>query len=297
MAASSKKLKLLVTGGGGMLEHTLSPLLRQRGHEVFALNKSELDVTDFTQVESALDRLQPEMVLHCAAYTQVDAAESEPETAFLVNYSGSENVAIACAKLDAAMVYISTDYVFDGKGNRPYKTSDETGPLSQYGKSKLAGELAVQKHCPRHYILRTSWLYGEHGKNFVDTIYKLAQERGQISVVADQVGSPTSTLSFSEIIADLIEVAPEHYGLYHATDEGATSWFDFAREIVKGLEFAGEKIKVLPIESKDMPRPAPRPAYSVLDKSELVKLLGRPLTPWQLALEHYLELKAVKAPA
>jgi len=159
----------------------------------------------------------------------------------------------------------------------------------------LAGELAVQRYCPDHYIVRTSWLYGPHGRNFVDTIYKLAQERGQISVVADQVGSPTSTLTFSEIIGDLIETG--QFGVYHATDDGVTSWFDFAREIVKTLEFQGQQITVLPIETKDMPRPAPRPAYSVLDKSDLVKALARPLTPWQVALEEYLSLKAVKAPA
>ncbi len=295
MAAASKNMKLLVTGGGGMLEQTLSPRLRQRGHDVVALSKGELDVTNFEQVDKVMSSVRPDLVIHCAAYTQVDLAESEQEKAFLVNYTGSENVAITAGKLQIPMLYVSTDYVFDGTQSRPYLPADETSPLSQYGKSKLAGELAVQRYCPQHYIVRTSWLYGPYGRNFVDTIYKLAQERGEISVVADQVGSPTSTLTFSEVIADLIETG--RFGVYHATDDGVTSWFDFAREIVKGLEFHGKKITVLPIETKDMPRPAPRPAYSVLDKTDLVNVLARPLTPWQVALEEYLRLKAVKAPA
>lgn len=288
-------MKLLVTGAGGMLGQTLSPYLAKRGHDVAAFGKEELDITDGNLVNQVVEEHCPDLIVHCAAYTQVDLAETEQETAFAINERGTENVARAAGKLNIPVLYVSTDYVFDGSNNMPYKTSDPTAPISVYGKSKLAGELAVQRHCQNYYIVRTSWLYGPYGRNFVDTIYKLAEERDQIKVVADQVGSPTSTATLSEIIADLI--VTKRYGIYHATDDGVTSWFDFAREIVKDLEVKGKKVEVLPIETKDMPRPAPRPAYSALDKSDLIQALGRPLTPWQEALHEYLQMRSVKAPA
>ncbi len=288
-------MKLLVTGAGGMLGQTLSPYLAKRGHDVAAFGKEDLDITDGDLVERVVVEQRPDLIVHCAAYTQVDLAETEEEAAFAINEHGTENVARAAGMLNIPMLYVSTDYVFDGSNNMPYKTSDPTAPISVYGKSKLAGELAVQRHCQNYYIVRTSWLYGPYGRNFVDTIYKLGEERDQIKVVADQVGSPTSTATLSEIIADLI--VTKSYGIYHATDDGVTSWFDFAREIVKDLETKGKKVEVVPIETKDMPRPAPRPAYSALDKSDLVKALGRPLTPWQEALHDYLQMRSVKAPA
>ncbi len=269
--------------------------LAKRGHDVAAYGKEDLDITDCDLVNQVVEEQRPDLIVHCAAYTQVDQAETEKEVAFAINERGTENVAIAAGKLNIPMLFVSTDYVFDGSNKMPYKTSDPTAPLSVYGKSKLAGELAVQKHCKNYYIVRTSWLYGPYGRNFVDTIYKLAEERDQIKVVADQVGSPTSTATLSEIIADLI--VTKRYGIYHATDDGATSWFDFAREIVKDLEGKGKRVEVLPIETKDMPRPAPRPAYSTLDKSDLIEALGRPLTPWQEALHDYLKMRSVKATA
>lgn len=286
MAGAKKQLKLLVTGGGGMLESTLTPLLRERGHIVTALSKADLDITDFDKVTATVAELAPDLVLHCAAYTQVDNAETEQDEAYLVNYTGTENVAHACGKNNIAMLYVSTDYVFDGTANAPYKTTDQTCPISIYGKSKLAGEIAVAKNCRNHYIVRTSWLYGPFGRNFVDTIYKLAGEKGQLKVVADQLGSPTSTATLSQMIAELIE-CDNAYGVYHATDDGITSWYEFAREIVKDLTFNGNSICVIPIDTCDMPRPAPRPAYSALDKSALVAVLGRPLVSWQDALAKY----------
>lgn len=288
-------MKLLVTGAGGMLGQTISPYLAKRGHDVAAFGKEDLDVTDAAMVKRVIEEVQPELIVHCAAYTQVDQAETEQEQAFAINERGTENVAVAAGKLNIPMLFVSTDYVFDGNNNEPYKTCDATGPISVYGKSKLAGELAVKRHCQNHYIVRTSWLYGPYGRNFVDTIYKLAEERDQINVVADQVGSPTSTATLSEMIGDLI--VTKRYGTYHATDDGVTSWFDFAREIVKDLESKGKKVEVLPIETKDMPRPAPRPPYSALDKSDLIEALGRPLTPWQESLHQYLKMRSVKAPA
>ncbi|CAN5300630.1 dTDP-4-dehydrorhamnose reductase [soil metagenome] len=288
-------MNLLVTGAGGMLGQTLCPYLAKRGHSVAAFGKEEFDITDQPAVQRIIEEQRPDLIVHCAAYTLVDQAETDVDLAFAINERGTENVAIAAGKLGIPMLFVSTDYVFDGSSATPYTINCQTGPISIYGKSKLAGELAVKRHCPNHYIVRTSWLYGPYGRNFVDTIYKLAEERDQIKVVADQVGSPTSTITLSEMIADLI--ASKRCGVYHATDDGVTTWYDFAREIVKHLESKGKKVEVWPIETKDMPRPAPRPAYSALDKSELVAVLGRPLTPWQEALHEYLRIRSVKAPA
>jgi dTDP-4-dehydrorhamnose reductase len=283
-------MKILVTGAGGMLGQTLVPCLEKRGHDVTAFVKANLDVTDFKQVQSTLASVPKlDLVIHCAAYTKVDQAESEPELANLVNGQGTENVAMACKQLGLPMLYVSTDYVFDGERNpsehRPYEPTDKTNPLSVYGKSKLAGETAVQRHLNQFYIVRTSWLYGPYGKNFVDTIRSLAEQNKPLRVVSDQVGSPTYTLSLSNIIADLIET--KRWGIYHGTDDGAASWFDFAQNIVKDLG-----VPVTPITTQEMPRPATRPKYSVLDKSTLISAIGRPLPSWQEALQSYLQLRA-----
>ena len=282
-------MNLLITGAGGMLGKALAPCLSARGHKVAAFPKEELDITNFAQVEDRLKQTAPDLVLHCAAYTKVDQAESEGERdlAFLINGYGTENVAVAACNQNIPMLYVSTDYVFDGEKGSPYTPWDQTKPISVYGQSKLAGELAVQRHLNQFYILRTSWLYGPHGKNFVDTIHNMGLEGKPLRVVADQFGTPTCTLSLSEIIADLIET--DRWGVYHATDEGVTNWFEFAREIVKDLNTT-----VTPIETKDMPRPATRPKYSVLDKTTLIQTIGRELPSWQESLARYLKLKAVK---
>lgn len=255
------------------------------GVMMLGLTKCDLDITDRDAVQASFDKAYSqkpaeriELVIHCAAYTKVDQAEEEQEAAYLVNGSGTENVALAAARFKLPMLYVSTDYVFDGKAEKPYQPNDQPAPLSIYGKSKLAGEVAVQKHLKDFYIVRTSWLYGPHGKNFVDTIEKLASERDELKVVADQLGSPTSTITLSEIIADLIDTG--HFGIYHATDDGIVSWFEFAEEIVKGLPAnRGRAVSVSAITTKDMPRPAPRPAYSGLCKNSLKQTLGRELTP------------------
>jgi len=287
-------MNLLITGAGGMLGKALAPCLEARGHKVQSVAKEVMDVTNFAQVKETLTSAAPDLVLHCGAYTKVDQAEAEAGLAYLINGFGTENLAVAACDLDLPVMYISTDYVFDGEKNHPYTTWDQTGPLSVYGKSKLAGELAIQRHLNRFYILRTSWLYGPHGKNFVDTIYNMAEEGKPLRVVADQFGTPTCTLSLSEIIADLIET--DRWGVYHATDAGVTNWFEFAREIVKDIkDLKGKSTEVAPIETKDMPRPATRPKYSVLDKTTLVHTIGRELPSWQESLALYLKLKAVKS--
>jgi dTDP-4-dehydrorhamnose reductase len=283
-------MRIFATGSNGMLGKILVPTLERRGHKVRGMDISELDITNFRDVLKTIEEQRPEIVVHGAAYTAVDQAESDQATAFRVNGYGTENIAVACNKLDIPMLYISTDYVFDGESDKPYQPLQEPCPISVYGKSKYAGEIALRNHLKKFYILRTSWLYGPHGKNFVETILQLAKEKKQLKVVADQTGSPTSTVSLSDIIADLIET--ERWGIYHGTDGGVTTWCDFAREIVKGMD-----VEVIPCETKDFPRPAPRPRYSVLDKTSLTETIGRDVVPWQTALQNYLNQRLQMQPA
>lgn len=281
-------MKILLTGSGGMLGQALTPCLDSRGHNIMALSREELDVTNYPTVLNALSEKKPELVIHCGAYTKVDQAESEYALAFHINGFGTENLAVACNILNVPMLYISSDYVFDGEQSYPYNTWDETRPLSVYGKSKLAGEKAVQRHLTQFYIVRTSWLYGPHGKNFVDTILSIVDAGKALRVVSDQIGTPTCTLSLSELIADLIETG--RWGIYHATDNGVTNWYEFAQAIVEG-----KNVDVTPIQTKDMPRPATRPKYSVLDKTSLISTIGREPVPWRQSLHSYLELRAISA--
>lgn len=282
-------MKILITGAGGMLGKALSSCLEAREHQVRGLPKEALDVTNFHQVIDVISGEVPDLVIHAAAYTKVDQAESEPELAYMINGYGSENIAVACNRLDVPMLYVSSDYVFDGEHKRPYQPWDQTGPLSIYGKTKLSGERAVRNHLSKFYIVRTSWLYGPDGRNFVDTIHQMAKDGKPLRVVSDQFGSPTCTLTLSETIADLI--LSKRWGIYHATDGGVTNWFEFAQEIVKDL-----KMPVQPIATKDMPRPATRPKYSVLDKTTLIHTIGRELIPWKEALAMYLSMKMAKQP-
>jgi dTDP-4-dehydrorhamnose reductase len=283
-------MRILVTGSKGMLGQTLVPTLEKCGHKVTGTDVDTLDITDFRSVSKAVQELQPELIVHGAAYTAVDQAESDQAIAFRVNGYGTENLAVACNKLDIPMLYISTDYVFDGENDKPYQPLDQTCPISVYGKSKLAGEVAVRNHLNKFYIVRTSWLYGPHGKNFVETMLELAKDRKQLKVVADQTGSPTSTVSLAGIVSDLIET--ERWGVYHGTDGGVTTWYDFAREILKGVD-----VEVIPCETKDFPRPAPRPRYSVLDKTSLTSTLGRDVVPWETALQKYMTNRLEMQPA
>jgi dTDP-4-dehydrorhamnose reductase len=283
-------MKVLITGAGGMLGQAVSPCLESRGIETIDLPKEELDITNFSRVKEVLGGVKSlDLVIHCAAYTKVDQAESEPGLAYLINGYGTENLAVACNALNVPLMYVSTDYVFDGEQTQPYTTWDATRPLSIYGKSKLAGERAIMRHLKKFYIVRTSWLYGPHGKNFVETILGLAEKQKQLRIVSDQMGSPTCTLSLAEIIADLIPT--ERFGVYHATDDGVTNWCEFAKAIVAHLP-----VEVVPIATKDMPRPATRPKYSVLDKTTLVTTIGRELPRWQDSLNTYLQLRAIREP-
>lgn len=280
-------MKIVVTGARGMLGQDLVPILREYGHEVVALGRAELDVTDGAAIRRMLEREVPQLVVQSAAYTNVDGCETNRLEAFSVNAHATRMLAIGCQYLEAPLLYVSTDYVFDGTSTRPYLEADNTNPQSVYGQSKLAGELAVKELLNRFFIVRTSWLYGRHGKNFVETMRKLGREKPELSVVADQVGSPTWTVPLSHAIAQLVERGL--YGTYHVTGQGHTSWHGFTEAI---LAAEGLKTPVRPISTAELGRPAPRPAYSVMENMNLALAGVAPLPSWQESLEAYLALVA-----
>ncbi|WJQ07007.1 dTDP-4-dehydrorhamnose reductase [Geobacillus stearothermophilus] len=257
-------MKVVITGAKGQLGIDLVHLLADRGYQVYGYGREELDITNFDQVKQVISEVNPDVVIHAAAYTKVDLAESEPDQAFLINAYGTRNVTVASEAVGAKLVYISTDYVFDGTANTPYNEFAPTNPISVYGKSKLAGEQFVRDLHSKFFIVRTSWVYGKHGNNFVKTMLKLAQERDELMVVHDQVGCPTYTVDLVNCILELIQT--EKYGIYHVSNSGYCSWYEFAKVI---FEEAGIDIKVNPCTTKDFPRPAPRPTYSVFDHMSL----------------------------
>lgn len=276
-------MRVLVTGARGMLAHALLPTLRERGHEVVALDREALDVTDAAAVEARIAAERPDAVVQCAAYTRVDDAETDEARAFAVNCEGARNVARSCYRTGALFVYPSTDYVFSGEEERARRPSDPTGPVNAYGRSKLAGEEAARE-AGRSLVLRTSWLYGEGGANFVDTITRLARERECLEVVDDQFGLPTWTGSLALVATELMEAGAE--GILHAADAGdRVTWCGFARET---LARQGLATRIVPVPSSRFPRPARRPRYSVLDCSDTEARLGRALPRWTDALDQFL---------
>jgi dTDP-4-dehydrorhamnose reductase len=280
-------MRILVAGAGGMLGRDVARAAEAAGHEVLAAERSELDVTDAPAVEALLDDARPEAVVNCAAYTDVDGAEEHAGEALLVNAEGAGNVARAAARLGAAVAYISTDYVFDGTKAEPWVESDQPRPLSSYGRSKLAGERATAEGNPRHLIVRTSWLFGVGGRNFVETMLGLGLSRDEVRVVDDQAGCPTYTVHLAGGLLRL--VADEARGVHHVAGDGSCTWYDFAREI---FTQAGIRCRVLPCGTSDLPRPAPRPEYSVL-RSERTDAVHLP--HWRVGLEGYLAERAVRA--
>lgn len=270
--------KILVTGANGMLGQDLCPILEDNDYDVIETDIDTLDITDYKNVEEVITRFQPDIIVHCAAYTNVDKAEEDLETARLINFKGTENIAKMCKKLDIEMVYISTDYVFDGKKNEPYTVNDEPNPLNNYGLTKFEGEEAVRKNCPKHYITRTSWLYGHHGKNFVETMISLA-EKPELKVVDDQTGCPTWTCELSNGIVKILQ--NKKYGTFHVCGSGCTSWYGFAKEIFEQMNL---NINLKPCTTSEFPRPAKRPSYSVMDNNKICR-------NWKLALKDYLNLR------
>lgn len=276
-------MKVVVTGAKGQLGTDVVHLLADRGYEVYGYGREELDITNFDQVKQVITEIRPDVVIHAAAYTKVDLAESEPDQAFFINAYGTRNVAVVSEAVGAKLVYISTDYVFDGMATTPYNEFAPTNPLSIYGKSKLAGEQFVRDLHSKFFIVRTSWVYGKHGNNFVKTMLKLAQERDELMVVHDQVGCPTYTVDLSNCILELIQT--EKYGVYHVSNSGHCSWYEFAKAI---FEEAGIKVKVNPCTTREFPRPAPRPMYSVFEHMALRLNSFKVMPNWRDSLRIFL---------
>ena len=235
-------MRILVTGVKGQLGYDVVNELEKRGHTAIGVDIDEMDITDAEAVDRVITEADVEAVIHCAAYTAVDAAEDNLELCRKVNAAGTENIAKVCKKLDLKMVYISTDYVFDGEGERPWEPDDRRDPLNAYGIGKYEGELAVEENLEKYFIIRIAWVFGVNGKNFIKTMLKLGETRDEVSVVNDQIGSPTYTYDLARLIVDMVET--EKYGRYHATNEGFCSWYEFACEIFRQ---AGMNVKVHPL--------------------------------------------------
>lgn len=277
-------MKVFITGVSGQLGHDVAEVLAARRIEYMGVSSKELDICDKDAVFTMLDGYRPDAVIHCAAYTKVDLAESEPEKCWSVNVDGTRNIAEACRKLGAKMVYISTDYVFPGEGDKPYEVDDPTRPLNTYGRTKLAGELAVQSMTDRCFIVRTSWLIGANGNNFVKTMLRLADTRDELSVVCDQVGSPTFSSDLAPLLCDMIMT--EKYGVYHATNEGTCSWAELAEEVFR---LAGKNVRVKHVTTEEYGAKAWRPKNSRLSKEKLSENGFGRLPEWNEALAGYIE--------
>ena len=276
-------MKVLVTGTKGQLGYDVVNELEKRGHTAVAVDIEEMDITDAVSVERVITEAEVEAVIHCAAYTAVDAAEDNVEICRRVNAEGTENIAKVCKKLDLKMIYISTDYVFDGEGERPWEPDDERHPLNVYGQTKYEGELAVEKYLEKYFIVRIAWVFGVNGKNFIKTMLKLSETHEELNVVDDQVGSPTYTYDLAVLLVDMVE--SDKYGRYHATNEGLCTWYEFAKEIFRQ---AGAEVKVNPVTSDMFPAKAKRPKNSRMSKEKLDANGFHRLPTWQDALERYL---------
>lgn len=276
-------MKVLVTGVKGQLGYDVANELEKRGTEVIGVDVDEMDITDEAAVQRVIRGAAPDAVIHCAAYTAVDAAEDNEEMCRRVNTDGTRYIAGVCKELDIKMLYISTDYVFDGKGTRPWEPDDERNPLSVYGQTKYEGELAVQNMLDKYFIVRITWTFGVNGKNFVKTMLRLAETNSRLTVVNDQYGSPTATADLAVLLSDMI--ATEKYGVYHATNEGICTWYEFTCEIFRQ---AGIDVEVVPVTTAEYNAKAKRPANSRMSKDKLEANGFKRLPPWQDALARYL---------
>lgn len=276
-------MKIFITGAHGMLGSELTRHWSD-AHEVVAAGSSDLDVTRLADVRRVITAEAPDLVVNCAAYNAVDDAETRVEGAFLVNALGPKNLACATADAGIPLVHFSTDYVFDGRANRPYTEYDPSGPLSVYARSKAAGEQAVRDHTGAFFLLRLSWLVGRSGSYFVETMLRLGRERGSVSVVNDQTGSPTFCADIGPVLDRLID--SRQYGTFHCTGQGPATWHDFAVEIFQQAKL---DVRVEPVTTEEFRRPAPRPAYSYLRNLMLELTFGTdPMPPWQESLARYL---------
>ena len=275
-------MKILVTGVKGQLGYDVMKVLAERKIEAVGADIEEFDITDLDATRRFITKHRPDAVIHCSAYTAVDKAEENKDLCRKVNAEGPRNIATVCKEIGAKMVYISTDYVFPGTGDRFYEVDDPTGPLSEYGKTKLDGELAVRELLTRYFIVRISWAFGVNGNNFVKTMLRLGKERSEINVVCDQIGSPTYTADLAPLLCHM--AVTDKYGTYHATNEGVCSWAEFTQEIFR---LAGYNTKVNPIPSSQYPTKAMRPLNSRMSKSELDRQGFKRLPGWQDAVRRY----------
>lgn len=278
-------MKVLVTGVKGQLGYDVVNELEKRGHEAVGTDVEEMDITDAAKVREILTEENPDAVIHCAAYTAVDAAEENVELCRRINAEGTENIARVCSELNCKLLYVSTDYVFNGEGERPWEPDDEREPLNVYGQTKCEGELAVEKYVEKFFIVRIAWVFGVNGKNFIKTMLRLGKDHDELTVVADQIGSPTYTFDLSRLLVDMIE--SDKYGRYHATNEGLCSWYEFAVEIFRQ---AGMDVHVRPVTSEEYPAKAKRPHNSRMDKRKLEENGFERLPEWKDALFRYLNV-------
>jgi dTDP-4-dehydrorhamnose reductase len=281
-------MKILITGAKGQLGRKLIEVLGKE-HQLILTDSDNMDITDIGAIESVVKKEKPDYVIHAAAYTEVDKAEVEIELCRKINSFGTKNVASVAKECDTKLIYISTDFVFDGKKNTPYTETDKPNPLSVYGLTKYEGEKFMEEICDKYYIIRVSWLFGElpdghTGTNFVETMLKLAKEKTTLSVVNDQIGSPTYTGDLAKVILKIMNQSPE-FGIYHFSGAGECSWYNFAKEIFRQTKV---KIDLKPIISDKYQQKAKRPMYSYLDKTKIENALDIKARPWQEMLEEYL---------
>ena len=278
-------MKILITGATGQLGYDCVKEFRARGHEVHGVSSELFPLSDENVMRAVIEATEPDAILHAAAYTAVDKAEDEPSLCRKVNAAGTEILARLARECDAKLLYVSTDYVFPGTGDAPHETNELTAPHNVYGASKLAGEETVQQHLEKYFIVRTSWVFGAHGKNFVTTMLALAKTHKSLSIVADQIGSPTYTRDLAPLLADMLE--SEKYGIYHATNEGTCSWAELAKE---ALRCAGKTTRVKAIKTEEYPTKAKRPKNSRLSKKCLDDAGFSRLPDWRDAVARYVEL-------
>jgi dTDP-4-dehydrorhamnose reductase len=276
--------KILVTGYSGQLGYDVVQVGVEQGFEMIGIGQEQLDITKEDQVKAYIHECKPDAIIHCAAYTAVDKAEDDKEKCWRVNVEGTQFLATSAKEIGAKFIFISTDYVFDGEGLEPFAETEAADPIGYYGLTKYEGEKIVQRLLEQYYIVRISWVFGVNGNNFIKTMLKLAETRSELSVVGDQVGSPTYTEDLAKLLIDMITT--EKYGVYHATNEGFCSWSEFAKEI---FDQAGKNVKVHSITSEEYPTRAVRPKNSRLSKQKLIDNGFKPLPTWQDAVSRYLK--------